>query len=565
MSRRHRSPVSCLRPRLECLETRCLPSVLTVTSTADSGAGSLRAALASAQSGDAIKFALPNPSTIQLASSLQVLTGVDIAGPGAAALTIKGNQTFTIFAVNGGPSTISGLTVSHGGGTTGGGIANGTTLTLAHCVITGSTVTGNGGGIENFADLTINDCTISQNTAAAGGGVYAFAPGFLHAVTTIAGSTISGNTATSQTSAATGGGVENLATLSIINSSVTNNLANGGSGMGAGGGIADEGPMVIQNSHIDFNRAEGGASGVNGIGGGIDLQDAQAASGATVTILDSSISSNIAAGNGSTGSGDGGGLSDIGAGGNLGLPITVLDSTIANNQALGGGGSSGAGDAVGGGLNLLAPLSATLANCTISGNSAVGGNTVVGTGGSASAGGIIWDPATSLGDLIADCTIAGNAAIAGTGSTGVPFSIAGGIIVGAPTDDLTNTIVAANHAAFDADIDGTSSTASFNLIGDGTGTMITNGVNGNQVGTTASPIDPKLGPLANYGGPTQTQNLLPGSPAIDAGTNQGPLGTTDQRGYPRIYNVTVDIGAYEFQPFHFLCGPGRRTRSQGLR
>jgi hypothetical protein len=48
-------------------------------------------------------------------------------------------------------------------------------------------------------------------------------------------------------------------------------------------------------------------------------------------------------------------------------------------------------------------------------------------------------------------------------------------------------------------------------------------------------------------------NLLPGSPAIDAGTNQGLQVTTDQRGYPRISNSTVDIGAYEFQPFHFLA------------
>jgi hypothetical protein len=53
-----------------------------------------------------------------------------------------------------------------------------------------------------------------------------------------------------------------------------------------------------------------------------------------------------------------------------------------------------------------------------------------------------------------------------------------------------------------------------------------------------------LGTLGNYGGPTQTIPLLPGSPAINAGTSAGaPL--TDQRGLPRF--GPVDIGAFEVQ------------------
>ena len=89
----------------------------------------------------------------------------------------------------------------------------------------------------------------------------------------------------------------------------------------------------------------------------------------------------------------------------------------------------------------------------------------------------------------------------------------------------------------------------------------------NLIGTTADPLNPMLGPLANNGGPTQTMALLPGSPAINAGSNAlavdangNPL-TTDQRGagFPRIVGGTVDIGAYEFTPLsqtisfgHFL-------------
>jgi len=70
------------------------------------------------------------------------------------------------------------------------------------------------------------------------------------------------------------------------------------------------------------------------------------------------------------------------------------------------------------------------------------------------------------------------------------------------------------------------------------------------VGTDLAPIDPKLGPLANYGGPTQTYKLLAGSPAIDAGDNNIII-LTDQRGFPRKKDgngdgvAVVDIGAFE--------------------
>ena len=72
-------------------------------------------------------------------------------------------------------------------------------------------------------------------------------------------------------------------------------------------------------------------------------------------------------------------------------------------------------------------------------------------------------------------------------------------------------------------------------------------------GTIAAPLDPLLAPLGNYGGPTQTMALLPGSPAIDAGSNALIAAgvTTDQRGLPRIVNGTVDIGAYEVQTLYW--------------
>ena len=75
--------------------------------------------------------------------------------------------------------------------------------------------------------------------------------------------------------------------------------------------------------------------------------------------------------------------------------------------------------------------------------------------------------------------------------------------------------------------------------------------------TPAAPLDPTdlintdplLGPLADNGGPTLTQALLPGSPAIDAGTAVSGV-TTDQRGVPRPQGNAPDIGAFEVEVPH---------------
>ena len=90
--------------------------------------------------------------------------------------------------------------------------------------------------------------------------------------------------------------------------------------------------------------------------------------------------------------------------------------------------------------------------------------------------------------------------------------------------------------------------ASNNLIGAGDGSGLTNGVNGNQVGSLAAPLDPLLGPLADNGGPTFTHALLAGSPAIDAGSNPAAL-ANDQRGpgFSRVSGAQADVGAFELQ------------------
>ena len=75
---------------------------------------------------------------------------------------------------------------------------------------------------------------------------------------------------------------------------------------------------------------------------------------------------------------------------------------------------------------------------------------------------------------------------------------------------------------------------------------------------TAVPIDtisadPKLGPLQNNGGPTQTHALAPNSPAIDKGNNLQAL-DFDQRGAPRLQLRQTDIGAFELVDAIFTSG-----------
>lgn len=85
---------------------------------------------------------------------------------------------------------------------------------------------------------------------------------------------------------------------------------------------------------------------------------------------------------------------------------------------------------------------------------------------------------------------------------------------------LLNTIVGRNWGGSSvSDVSGAVQAGSTdNLISDGTGlTGISNGVAGNQVGTSASPIYPLVAPLSSYGGTTETNALLAGSPAINAG------------------------------------------------
>lgn len=181
-------------------------ATITVTNTNDSGPGSLRQALATANDGDTITFTVTG-SIALTTGELLVDKSITISGPGADNLAVDGNASSRVFHIAPEQTvSITGLTVTNGVTTQdGGGIYNDhAALVLNDCTITGTSAdTGGGiynqGDFEGSATLQISNSTISVNTATYGGGIYSSGDASL----TISTSTISGN------SAVAGGGIYN--------------------------------------------------------------------------------------------------------------------------------------------------------------------------------------------------------------------------------------------------------------------------------------------------------------------------------------------------------------------
>ena len=153
------------RPTLESLENRDLLSTLTVTNLGDTGVrgdGSLRGEIAAAANGDQIVFARSlacQTITLNAANGPLLLNkDLTIRGPGAARLTISGNNATEVFSIAAGATdTIKGLTIADGNADRGGGIFNAGTLTLDHSTLSGNHADGGGGGggIFNAGTLTL--------------------------------------------------------------------------------------------------------------------------------------------------------------------------------------------------------------------------------------------------------------------------------------------------------------------------------------------------------------------------------------------------------------------------
>jgi hypothetical protein len=339
---------------------------------------------------------------------------------------------------------------------------------------------------------------------------------------------ISGLTLTGGDANANGGAIRNLENLTV-----TNSVISGSATTGNGGGIYSANHnLVVTGSTISGNSAK--------YGGGIFCDNG------TLTVTGSTISGNSAT------TADGGGIYT------KQCPANVTSSTISGNAAAGDGGGI-FGDAT----------TVTVTSSTINGNTAVDGggginngygtltvtdSTISGNQAKMNGGGLYVDHGSVT---VNHSTITLNQADSDNNGSGV----GGGLI------DVSPTTRAYHHTIIAGNIRGASTRSDasgqielqYSLIGDNTGATVTN-TGGNLIGTTAAPINPLLGPLANNGGPTLTHALLAGSPAIDAGNaaavaGSGGVPQYDQRGTPngRVADgdgaggARIDIGAFEVQ------------------
>lgn len=304
-----------------------------VTNLADSGAGSLRQALTDANNAagaDVVSFQAGLSGTITLTTGqLEILDSVDVQGPGAATLTVSGNNASRVFYLYNKGSlidvTISGLTITGGvDDNAGGGVVDfGENLTLDSVVITGNSAPLGAGLAANGDDMavTVRDSTITGNVSGQdGGGIYVYRIG---GPLLIDGTTISNNQA-----AHYGGGLfvyANAGPVTVDHSTISGNTA---AGLGGGAffyGTAG-GSVTFDHSTVSGNTADAGG----GIGTLFPYDP--------ISVESSTVSGNQAL------TGVGGGIYAYYAGGGL----SVEHSTVANNSAgyLGGGIAVAIGDTV---------------------------------------------------------------------------------------------------------------------------------------------------------------------------------------------------------------------------
>ncbi len=432
----------------------------------------------------------------------------NLAASGGGLAIFFGTTSFTNCSFSGDVASVSGGGLYNKGGTT----------TLTGCTISGERAAVNGGGLYNndYGSTTLTNCTVSDNSASLNGGGLANSSG----TTTLSDCTVSGN------SSGHGGGVCNLkGTTTLDNAEIRANSANDGGGLATYGGTT-----TLSDCTVSGNTAAGEAGGVLDNSG-------------TTNLLNSTVSGNTAASSGGVGTDHYG-------------TTTMTDCTVSGNAASGNAGGVGTDNS-----------STTMTDCTVSGNSSVSG------------GGLYTD--NNGAATLTNCTVSGNAARDNGGGL---YNTSGGMttltddtvsansagISGGGLDNLDgtvtigNTILAKNTAATSGpDALGTVDSLGTNLVGETDGSS--GWVASDLTGTSAQPLNPLLAPLGNYGGPTQTMALLPGSPAIDAGNNALiPVGvTTDQRGLPRIVNGVVDIGASESSQFTIAVTSGS-NQSTGI-
>lgn len=446
-----------------------------------------------------------------------------LAGGGTVTFTCSGTITLTATVTISANTTIDGIgqsvTISGNNAVRVFTVNSGATLDLKRLTVTnGRASDDNGGGL--YADggsVNVSNCLFSNNSAAGGGGISA--SGRL----TVIDSTFTGNSARDS-----GGGILNSGSLTVSNSTFSNNFATSY----GGGGVRNYGTLTATASTFTNNSAYNG--------GGID-------NSGTIALNNSTVSGNT------TTSGAGGGILN-----NPNGRVTVNNSIVAENSAPSGGGiysydgtvtvnnSTFTGNHGGGISSNNGTL--TVSNSTFTGNAAGNGagirnsygtadvtnSTFTGNIGTSGTGGI-----SSLGTLtVINSTVSGNSGVNGGGIRNFGYTVI-----------LKNTIGATNLTG-----------------GNCSGTITDGGGNLSYPDTTCPGInaDPKLGPLQNDLGPTQTMALGPGSAAIDAGIDAicaaAPVNGLDQRGIARPWGAHCDIGAVEQVPIKSMWLPAILAR-----
>ncbi len=473
-------------------------STLTVTSSNDSGPGSLREAINTAAAGDNIVFGVTTNGVpiLLITGEIVINKNLSITGNGAGNTIISGNNSNRIFSLSGTNSvSISNLSLMDGNADIGGAILNtDANLSISAVLISDNFATGNsategGGGIANIGgNLSILSSSvisgnIANGTSGSGGGILNLSGG----IVSISNSTISSNSASRA-----GGGIEDnsggMGMITLIDVNLDNNTTASAPGNGGGLHITGPGNADIIRGTVNGNTAsaEGGGlwngAGVMNVTGttisGNTASGAAADQGGggvynlsgTINIMDATISDNVA--DGTSGSG-GGILNDAGA------TVSVSNTTISGNSANRAGGgiedNSGAMGMVtltdvnldnnttasapgnGGGLHITGPGNADIIRGTVNGNTAsaeggglwngagvmnVTGTTISGNTASGAAadqgGGGVYNLSGTIN--IMDATISDNVADGTSGSGGGILNDAGANL------SVTNTLITGNSS-----------------------------------------------------------------------------------------------------------------------
>jgi predicted outer membrane repeat protein len=524
--------IAALRP--EVMQTyQGTLGTITVTSTADSGAGSLRAAIASATSGSTIKFAssLTNKTITLTSGQLDIAAGKNliIDGANTPGLTISGNKASRIFSLN---STA----------------AQPTSLTVKNLILANGYTSDRGGAISTTHQgaLTVENVAFNNNIADKGGGaIFSAYEGTL----SVTNSQFNGNKATAGNDERGAGAIAfwGPRTFTVRDSKFVNNQGiNGGAINSLNGKLTIENSQFVNNSTLAARYDTGKSNPtLRGYGGAIYTDRASATSEPSGTIR---ITKSVFEGN--KGKAEGGaaylytGTQDN---------VIIQLSSFKNNgvQALTNGntGNGGALVLMTNGLNK---------GTTISSSSFVG-NTATNQGGG------VW--------MMGSPTTITNSTFSGNAVSGTDYSKVGGAMTLYSATKILNSTIANNRAGWvgggiSADSNAAVSVKNTifykNTADNGTNNWgieqhtnreltdlggniqyppkKTNNWNDYNATAKITLADPKLGPLQDNGGGLLTYALLPGSPAINAGVSSGAP-TLDQRGYRR--DSKVDIGAIE--------------------